>query len=65
VSPVRIKRGEWNLEFAEDEIRDYRWVRERFPDAELDSIFYVKRLPYHWYRLGTLAATASSPRGPA
>lgn len=55
VLKVRIKRGDWHIALVEDLIGTYQFMQNSplFPpgSAYLDSIFYVKELPYYWYTL--------------
>lgn len=55
VLKVRIKRGDWRISVVEDRRADYQFMQDSplFPpgSAEIDSIFYVKELPYYWYTL--------------
>jgi len=52
---VRIKRGEWDIFVVEDLRGQYRFMQDSasFPSgsAALDSVFYVKELPYYWHTL--------------
>jgi uncharacterized protein YqjF (DUF2071 family) len=52
---VRIKRGEWDIFVVEDLRGQYRLMQDSalFPpgSAVLDSVFYVKELPYYWHTL--------------
>jgi uncharacterized protein YqjF (DUF2071 family) len=61
ISRVRIKRGVWNIEIVQDIERDYAFMNgsRMFPKgtASLDSVFYVRNLPYRWYTLEKLSVT--------
>jgi uncharacterized protein YqjF (DUF2071 family) len=52
---VRIKRGDWQIAVVQDRRGHYRFMQDGplFPpgSTRLDSIFYVKQLPYYWYTL--------------
>jgi hypothetical protein len=54
-SRVRIKRGEWKIAVVDDRRAHYPFMQDGplFPAgcARLDSIFYVKDLPYYWHTL--------------
>jgi uncharacterized protein YqjF (DUF2071 family) len=60
VSRVRIKRGVWNIQIVQDTERVYEFMNgsRMFPEgtASLDSVFYVRNLPYRWYTLEKIAA---------
>ncbi len=55
VSTVRITRGEWDIAVVEDALALYEFMdgSKLFPkgSTRLDSIFYVRELPYHWHTL--------------
>ncbi len=57
VSTVRIQRGAWDIAVVEDRRAQYDFMRGSalFPEGStrLDSIFYVKDLPYYWHTLET------------
>lgn len=52
---VRIKRGEWHISVVDDLRGRYNLMQDSalFPpgSARLDSVFYVKELPYYWHTL--------------
>ncbi len=52
---VRIRRGEWDIRVVDDASAQYALMQDSkiFPRgaAQLDSIFYVKELPYYWNTL--------------
>ncbi len=61
LSRVHIHRGEWNIDVVDDTRAVYEWM-QRGPhfnaqNARLDSIFYVREIPYHWHTLEKVAAT--------
>jgi uncharacterized protein YqjF (DUF2071 family) len=52
LSIVRIRRGDWNVQVVDDTKAVYRWMQQG-PDfstdnARLDSILYVREIPYYW-----------------
>jgi hypothetical protein len=55
VSTVRIERGSWDVQVVPDERRRYDLMQGSalFPGgaARLDSVFYVRDLPYRWHAL--------------
>ncbi len=55
VLKVRIKRGEWHISVVDDLRGQYQFMQDSplFPpgSAQLNSIFYVKELPYYWHTL--------------
>jgi uncharacterized protein YqjF (DUF2071 family) len=55
VDRVRIKRGCWDVQVVDDHRAKYEFMHRHRPftaqTARLDSIFYVKDLPYYWYAL--------------
>jgi uncharacterized protein YqjF (DUF2071 family) len=61
VGIVRIRRGEWDLRVVDDTIARYEFMQDGrfFPSgsAQIDSIFYVKELPYFWHRLQVKSAS--------
>jgi uncharacterized protein YqjF (DUF2071 family) len=52
---IKVKRGPWDIAVIEDRRAYYPYMANSpfFPpgSAELDSVFYVRDLPYFWYRL--------------
>jgi uncharacterized protein YqjF (DUF2071 family) len=54
VDAVRIQRNDWRSMIVRDRVGSYEAIKSGVlfgPDqAELDSIFYVERLDYHWHR---------------
>jgi len=55
LSVVHIQRGEWNIDVVDDKRAVYEWM-QRGPhfntqNARLDSIFYVRAIPYTWHTL--------------
>ncbi|HEX7593884.1 MAG TPA: DUF2071 domain-containing protein [Anaerolineae bacterium] len=61
LSRVRIHRGEWNIDVVDDARAVYEWM-QRGPhfnaqNARLDSIFYVREIPYEWHTLEKVMAT--------
>lgn len=55
LSIVHIQRGEWNIAIVDDPRAEYAWM-QRGPHfstqtARLDSIFYVREIPYAWHTL--------------
>jgi len=58
ISRVRIRRGDWNTQVVRDWTAVYEFMNggEVFPtgSAVLDSVFYVRDLPYYWNTLDTL-----------
>jgi len=54
VDAVRIQRNDWRSMVVRDRVGSYEAVKSgglfRPGEAELDSIFYVERLNYHWHR---------------
>jgi uncharacterized protein YqjF (DUF2071 family) len=56
---VRIDRGAWDLAVVTDARADYGFMRNGAPfanaSARLDSVFYVRNLPYYWHTLERLA----------
>lgn len=55
VSVVRIERGEWNVKVLADSEACYEWMQHgtalSSATSRLDSIFYVRDLPYLWHTL--------------
>jgi len=55
LSIVHIQRGEWEIEVVDDASAAYDWM-QRGPyfntqNTRLDSIFYVREIPYAWQTL--------------
>jgi uncharacterized protein YqjF (DUF2071 family) len=55
LSVVHIHRGEWNIDAVNDQRAVYEWM-QRGPhfntqNARLDSILYVREIPYTWHPL--------------
>jgi uncharacterized protein YqjF (DUF2071 family) len=59
VDTVRIKRGLWNIQVVPDLLAQYDFMKgsHLFPEgsAQLDSVFYVRDLPYYWHTLNRKA----------
>ena len=58
--PTR-QRGEWTIDIVEDLSAEYAWM-QRGPHfstqtARLDSIFYVREIPYEWHTLEKVRLT--------
>lgn len=55
VSTVRIRRGEWTIHVVPDRRASYEFMdgSRLFPSgsAHLDSVFYVREIPYYWHTL--------------
>lgn len=55
VDRVRIRRDAWNIQVVDDLRGEYPFMQHHAPftpqNAQLDSIFYVRDLPYYWYPL--------------
>jgi hypothetical protein len=53
INRVRIRRGPWRIQIVADERQGYDHLcgSAAFPrgTAALDSVFYVRDLPYHWF----------------
>ena len=64
VDCVRIHRGEWHIQIVADERGRYDFLSGSavFPAgaAMLDSVFYVRDLPYYWFTLEKLCPERSS-----
>ena len=64
VVAVRIQRNDWRSLVVRDRVGSYEAMKSGAlfgPDqAELDSIFYVERLNYHWHRGIYLTSDSSS-----
>jgi len=54
VDAVRIQRNDWRSMVVRDQVGSYEAMKSGVlfgpGEAELDSIFYVERLNYHWHR---------------
>ena len=54
VDAVRIQRNDWRSMVVQDRVGSYEAMKSdvlfRPGEAELDSIFFVERLNYHWDR---------------
>jgi uncharacterized protein YqjF (DUF2071 family) len=55
LSIVHIQRGEWKIEVIDDAPAVYEWM-QRGPhfnteNTRLDSVFYVREIPYTWHTL--------------
>jgi hypothetical protein len=54
VDAVRIQRNDWRSKVVRDRVGSYEAMKSGVlfgtGQAELDSIFYVERLNYHWHR---------------
>ena len=54
VEAVRIQRNAWPSKVVRDRVGSYEAMKSGVlfgpGEAELDSIFYVERLNYHWHR---------------
>jgi uncharacterized protein YqjF (DUF2071 family) len=63
ISTVRIKRGEWQIGVVEDLRGVYEFMdgSTQFPSgsAQLDSVFYVSDVSYHWFTLEKRPRTAA------
>lgn len=61
VDAVRIQRSNWQSVVVEDRIGSYEAMSSgllfRQREADLDSIFYVSSLNYHWNRKSTVDAS--------
>src|SRR5262249_25254408 len=61
ISRVRIQRAPWNIAVVQDTRQVYAFMQgsQMFPEgtATLDSIFYVRDLPYYWFPLEKLSPT--------
>lgn len=61
LSIVHIHRGEWDIDIVDDRRAAYDWM-QRGPyfnaqTARLDSIFYVREIPYTWHALEKVRLT--------
>ncbi len=60
LSIVHIDRGEWNIQIVDDSKMIYQWLQDgpyfNLQNARLDSIFYVRDLPYRWHALEKVVA---------
>jgi uncharacterized protein YqjF (DUF2071 family) len=65
VDAVRIQRNEWRSVVVRDRVGSYEAMNSGVlfgpGQAELDSIFYVERLDYHWHR-GILVDGSNRPK---
>jgi hypothetical protein len=58
VHSIRIKRGEWRIEVVSDQLAKYQFMQSEkhlgSKNCRLDSIFYVRSIPYFWHPLDYL-----------
>jgi uncharacterized protein YqjF (DUF2071 family) len=61
VDAVRVERNDWRSRVVRDRIGSYEAMKSgvlfRPGEAELDSVFHVERLNYHWHRGTTVNAS--------
>lgn len=68
-SRVRIDRGAWDVAVVDDSRAEYAFMKSGQPfantEARLDSVFYVRDLPYYWHTLERLPQTVAISAGEA
>jgi uncharacterized protein YqjF (DUF2071 family) len=68
-SRVRIDRGAWDVAIVDDDRAEYAFMKSGQPfanaEARLDSVFYVRDLPYYWHTLERLPQTVAISAGEA
>jgi hypothetical protein len=62
LSIVRIQRGAWEIEVVDSAAAVYDWM-QRGPhfntqNTQLDSVFYVREIPYAWHTLEKVDAAS-------
>lgn len=59
LSAVHIRRGEWDVEIVDDRKMVYNWMQAgpyfNRQNARLDSVMYVREIPYYWHALEQVA----------